>query len=164
MMPGMHDREQEQPVTSPFPKSKSTSLDRSGIDTRSHIDKKGTPSGLDARLNHLPPGMNIQDQKVAHIEPQPFLRFRGYNDRGRHAEYRAPRPPAIGTGTRARTHSLHRGAGAMTDQEQAKTRERSEEAVLMRELMRKVAAGQFDRFKGYRDPPSAERGLEPSVV
>jgi hypothetical protein len=52
----------------------------------------------------------------------------------------------------------------MTDQEQAKTRERSEEAVLMRELMRKVAAGQFDRFKGYRDPPSAERGLEPSVV
>jgi hypothetical protein len=80
MMPGMHDREQEQPVTSPFLKSKSTSLDRSGIDTRSHIDKKGTPSGLDARLNHLPPGMNIQDQKVAHIEPQPFLRFRGYKD------------------------------------------------------------------------------------
>jgi hypothetical protein len=81
MMPGMLDLEQEskRAVEGVLPRSKQTVLDRSGVNPR-YLDKKGTPSGLDARLNHLPPGMNIQDQKVAHIEPQPFLRFRGYKD------------------------------------------------------------------------------------
>jgi len=39
--------------------------------------KKGTPSGLDAMFNYLPPGMDITDQKDADIKPQGMARDLG---------------------------------------------------------------------------------------
>jgi len=79
MMPGMLGREQESKRADEgvLPRSKQTVLDRSGVNAR-YLDKKGTPSGLDALLNKLPPGQDIANQENADINKQPFLRFRGY--------------------------------------------------------------------------------------
>jgi hypothetical protein len=81
LMPGMNPREQRPRTSSPFPRSKSEPLDRAGINGRCH-DKGGTESGLDARFNRLPPGMNIEDQRTAKIKPQPYLVFEGYSADG----------------------------------------------------------------------------------
>lgn len=50
-----------------LPNSKGGSLEKAGVQAGGYIDKKGTPSGLTAFFNMLPPGMNIEDQKVADV-------------------------------------------------------------------------------------------------
>lgn len=42
-------------------------LDRAGIKDTGYIDKKGTPSGMEAKFNALPPGTNIGDQAVSDV-------------------------------------------------------------------------------------------------
>lgn len=42
-------------------------LDKAGIKDVGYLDKKGTPSGPGAMFNALPPGTDIEDQKVADI-------------------------------------------------------------------------------------------------
>jgi hypothetical protein len=44
-------------------------------DTMSYIDKKGTPQGESAAFNQMPPGMDIDDQKVADIRDMPMKRI-----------------------------------------------------------------------------------------
>jgi hypothetical protein len=56
----------------PLPASGGKSLDRAGVKTSGYIDKKGTPSGNDVHFNMLPPGMNIEDQKLADIHEMPM--------------------------------------------------------------------------------------------
>jgi hypothetical protein len=63
--------------SSPFPRSGGKSIDKDGVDTAGYITKKGTPSGEDARFNALPPGMNIDDQKVAEINSLPMKEWNG---------------------------------------------------------------------------------------
>jgi hypothetical protein len=90
--PGMTDREQRERFSSPLPKSKAEVLERAGFGNRGYLDKKGTKSGLDATFNHLPPGMEIGDQRVADINKQKFYRYEGfaegYTGDGFHAGYR----------------------------------------------------------------------------
>lgn len=69
----------------PLPRSGGKSLDKDGIDDAGYIDKKGTPSGEDARFNMLPPGMNIENQKVAEMNSMPMREWKGglsYEDDG----------------------------------------------------------------------------------
>lgn len=46
-------------------------------DTGSYIVKKGTPYGEAAKLNMMPPGMNIEDQLVADIREMPMRKLVG---------------------------------------------------------------------------------------
>jgi hypothetical protein len=46
---------------------KSESLDRPGFETSGYIVKKGTPSGESAMFNHMPPGMDIDNQEMVDI-------------------------------------------------------------------------------------------------
>lgn len=67
MYPGMNSKEQESGAPnegSCLPSSGGKSLDKAGISNSGYITKKGTPSGLDAMFNKLPPGMNIEDQEL----------------------------------------------------------------------------------------------------
>ena len=67
MYPGMNSSEQESGIPnegSCLPSSSGRSLDKAGISNKGYLDKKGTPSGLNAMFNDLPPGMNIEDQKL----------------------------------------------------------------------------------------------------
>ena len=52
---------------SPLPTSGGKSLDKTGVNNSDYIDKKGTPSGEGSMFNHLPPGEDIESQKVADI-------------------------------------------------------------------------------------------------
>jgi hypothetical protein len=69
MYPGMNSTEQETGIKDEgvLPKSGGQTLDKAGINDSGFITKKGTPEGLDARFNYLPPGMNIEDQQNADI-------------------------------------------------------------------------------------------------
>jgi hypothetical protein len=58
-----------------LPSSGGKSLDKDGIQNTGYLDKKGTPSGEAAAFNMLPPGMNIEDQKVADIRSQPMKMY-----------------------------------------------------------------------------------------
>lgn len=51
---------------------KSAGGEKVGVKDQGYLDKKGTPSGMEAKFNHLPPGMNIEDQAVADIRTLPF--------------------------------------------------------------------------------------------
>lgn len=53
------------------------SLDKSGIKDNGYIVKKGTPFGVSAFFNSLPPGMDIIDQEVADIRKQEMLTYSG---------------------------------------------------------------------------------------
>lgn len=79
LLPGMHSEEQKtvMPDVNVLPSSGGKSLDKSGIKDSGYLDKKGTPSGLDARFNMLPPGMDIEDQKVADIRSQTMITYSG---------------------------------------------------------------------------------------
>lgn len=48
-----------------------------GVQDNGYLDKKGTPSGMDARFNQLPPGSDITDQKVADIRPMELKVYKG---------------------------------------------------------------------------------------
>ena len=37
-----------------------------------YLDKKGTPSGEDAKFNHLPPGEDISNQAIVEINDMPL--------------------------------------------------------------------------------------------
>jgi hypothetical protein len=52
--------------------------ERSGIDPR-YLDKRGTPSGEDALLLHLPPGMNIEDQSCSRADEAGEIPFKRWN-------------------------------------------------------------------------------------
>jgi hypothetical protein len=43
-----------------------------GIQSTGFIDKKGTPSGMDAKFNKLPPGENIENQECADVRSLPY--------------------------------------------------------------------------------------------
>lgn len=77
--PGMHSTEQETktPDVGVLPSSGGQALDKSGIKDQGYLTKKGTPSGLDARFNMLPPGMNIDDQKLCDIREEPMKLYSG---------------------------------------------------------------------------------------
>ena len=48
-----------------------------GVKDNGYLDTKGTPSGMDARFNELPPGSNIDNQKVADIRPMELKNYKG---------------------------------------------------------------------------------------
>jgi hypothetical protein len=60
-----------------LPASGGESLDKTGVKDSGYLTKKGTPSGEMAMFNELPPGMNIEDQKVADIRAQKMLVYSG---------------------------------------------------------------------------------------
>ena len=60
-----------------LPRSGGKATSKDGIDDSGYIEKKGTPSGESAKFNALPPGMNIENQEVAHIEPMEMKTFKG---------------------------------------------------------------------------------------
>lgn len=45
--------------------------EKSGFQTSGYIDKKGTQFGESVKLNHMPPGMDIEDQQTADIRAMP---------------------------------------------------------------------------------------------
>jgi len=73
----MKEQRQAKPDVGTLPRSGGASLDKDGIDDEGYLEKKGTPSGNMAEFNHLPPGTDIEDQEVAHIEPQKMLTYAG---------------------------------------------------------------------------------------
>jgi len=80
MYPGMNSTEQETgvPPTKVFPSSeKMAGNEMVGVKDSGYIEKKGIPSGLDARFNCLPPGMNIEDQDNADIRAQKLSEYKG---------------------------------------------------------------------------------------
>lgn len=46
--------------------------EKSGFQTTGYLTKKGTPYGEAAKLNKMPPGMDISDQEVADIRTLPM--------------------------------------------------------------------------------------------
>lgn len=46
--------------------------ERVGFQTSGYIDKKGTPAGLEARFNYLPPGHDINSQYCADLRDLPM--------------------------------------------------------------------------------------------
>jgi hypothetical protein len=78
--PGMIVKEQEskRPDVGVLPTSEKMSGDEMvGIKDAGYLKKKGTPSGLKAEFNYLPPGMDIKDQENADIRPQELLNYKG---------------------------------------------------------------------------------------
>jgi len=64
--PGMITKEQEggMPDVGVLPNSsRMTNDEMVGIKDQGYLTKKGTPSGLKAEFNFLPPGMDIEDQE-----------------------------------------------------------------------------------------------------
>lgn len=51
--------------------------EKSGFETRmsAYIDKKGTPEGMDVKLNVMPPGMDISNQPTADIRSMELKRI-----------------------------------------------------------------------------------------
>lgn len=47
-----------------LPTSGGESLDKAGIHNEGYLVKKGTPFGVTAMFNSLPPGMDIEDQEL----------------------------------------------------------------------------------------------------
>lgn len=47
-------------------------LDKAGVMNSNYIVKKGTPYGVSAMFNTLPPGMDIEDQENADIREEPY--------------------------------------------------------------------------------------------
>lgn len=47
-----------------LPSSGGESLDKSGVHNQGYLVKKGTPFGVNAFFNSLPPGMDIEDQEL----------------------------------------------------------------------------------------------------
>jgi hypothetical protein len=43
-----------------------------GVKTAGYLDKKGTPNGNSVEFNVLPPGLDIENQKVADIRDLPM--------------------------------------------------------------------------------------------
>ena len=78
--PGMLTKEQEpkKPDVGVLPTSeKMAGNEMVGIKDAGYITKKGTPSGLKAEFNFLPPGMEIEDQENADIRSQKQLDYKG---------------------------------------------------------------------------------------
>ena len=50
---------------------------RVGVKDNGYLDKKGTPAGMDARFNAMPPGSSIENQKVADIRPLELKTYKG---------------------------------------------------------------------------------------
>jgi hypothetical protein len=71
-------KESSMPDVGTLPSSGGQSIDKDGIKDTGYLDKKGTPSGERAMFNMLPPGTNIEDQKVADIREMPMKMY----DRG----------------------------------------------------------------------------------
>ena len=65
-------KESSMPDVGTLPSSGGASLDKDGIRDSGYLDKKGTPSGMEAKFNKLPPGTNIEDQAVADIREEPL--------------------------------------------------------------------------------------------
>lgn len=63
---------QEYADESVLPKSKQPSVEDAGINNTGYLVKKGTPYGVNAMFNTLPPGMDIEDQEIADIRQEPF--------------------------------------------------------------------------------------------
>lgn len=57
-------------------------LDRAGIKDTGYIDKKGTPSGMDAKFNALPPGTDITNQAVADVDGTMSMPMKTVTDLG----------------------------------------------------------------------------------
>ena len=53
-------KESSMPDVGTLPSSGGASLDKDGIRDSGYLDKKGTPSGMEAKFNKLPPGTNIE--------------------------------------------------------------------------------------------------------
>lgn len=62
----------KKPDVKTLPSSGGKTVDKTGVHGEGYLDKKGTPSGESAMFNSLPPGTNIEDQKLADIRPQEF--------------------------------------------------------------------------------------------
>jgi hypothetical protein len=78
--PGMIVKEQEskKPDVGVLPSSeKMTGNEMVGIKDSGYLEKKGTPSGLKADFNFLPPGMNIEDQENSDIRSQSLSTYKG---------------------------------------------------------------------------------------
>lgn len=50
-----------------LPKSGGQAVEKTGVKDSGYLTKKSTPSGMEAKFNKLPPGMNIEDQEVCDI-------------------------------------------------------------------------------------------------
>ncbi len=55
-----------------LPKSSMKPVEWTGIKDTGYLDKKGTPSGVTAMFNTLPPGMNIDDQELTDQREMPM--------------------------------------------------------------------------------------------
>jgi len=55
-----------------LPNSGGESLDKSGIHNEGYLVKKGTPYGVNAMFNSLPPGMDISDQELSDQREMPM--------------------------------------------------------------------------------------------
>ena len=76
-MMGQQEQQEGMPDVGVLPKSGGEVLDKAGIMDTGYMEKKGTPSGLDAMFNFLPPGSNIEDQKIADIREEPIKQYAG---------------------------------------------------------------------------------------
>jgi len=64
--------------TAPLPSSaKVVANEKVGIEDSGYLNKKGTPSGIGAMFNKLPPGMNIENQEVCDIRAEPIHEYKG---------------------------------------------------------------------------------------
>lgn len=66
----------------PLPKSGGETLDKAGVKPTGYLDKKGTPDGNDVKFNALPPGMDIEDQKVSDVSRTCNMPFKTVTDLG----------------------------------------------------------------------------------
>jgi len=73
----MKEQESGLPDQNVLPKSGGESIDKTGIKDSGYLDKKGTPSGMSAEFNMLPPGTNIEDQSVCDIRPMAMHEYKG---------------------------------------------------------------------------------------
>lgn len=76
-MMGQKEQESGMPDVGVLPSSGGEVLDKAGIQDSGYLDKKGTPSGLAAEFNMLPPGSNIEDQVVRDIRAEPMVEYKG---------------------------------------------------------------------------------------
>ena len=63
--------------TPPLPKSGGESVEKTGIMDSGYLDQKGTPDGIAAEFNFLPPGENIEDQEICDIRPMKLKNWTG---------------------------------------------------------------------------------------
>lgn len=69
-------KDSSMPDVGVLPSSGGESIDKTGIKDSGYLTKKGTPSG-NVKLNHLPPGMVIEDQDIKDIHEQPMKMYQG---------------------------------------------------------------------------------------